>query len=247
MNRSLIPSAALILLLFVSVPPLLADQAASEAATPASTPPAAKEVGPAFPMAHVPAGKGLVLREGSRLWIQGSTDQRSFELWAGALSGSAILNAPLGAGAPDALLAEVKHKGVQTMTLEVPIVQLQASDPEVERGSDYALAGPSKTLQAKDNPNVEFRLGKAKLGKEVRPGVYSLQVPGELSIGGASEDILLKAEAVFSGDQVRVSGHYQVHLAVFKVKILEDVWGAMGPKPSVEVYYDVTFAPPPAP
>ncbi|HUO58370.1 MAG TPA: hypothetical protein VMV05_09385 [bacterium] len=247
MNRSLVPSAVLILLLSLSVPSLFAGPGASGAAVPTPAPPAAKEVGPAFPMAHVPAGEALVLRKGSRLWVRGSTDKRSFELWAGTLLGSAILNAPLGAGVPDALLAEVRRQGVQAMTLRVPIVGLQASDPEVETGSDYALAGPYKTLQAKDNPSVEFRLGKAKLGKEVRPGVYSLQAPGELSIAGASLDIPLKGEAVFSGGQVRVTGHYEVRLSAFKVKILEDVWGSMGPKPSVEVYFDVTFGPPPAP
>ncbi len=244
MNRSYFPSAALILLLFLPVSPLLADQLTGASLTPTPTPPAAKEVGPAFPIAHVPAGEGLVLQEGSRLWIQGSTDQRSFELWAGVLLGSVILNAPLTAGMPDALLAEVKQQGVQALTLAVPIVQLQASDHEVEMGSDYALAGPAKVLRANDDPNVEFSLGDAKLGKEIRPGVYSLQLPGQLSIAGASEDIPLKGEAVFSGDQVRVSGHYQIHLAAFKVKILEDVWGSMGPNPKVDVYYDVTFGPP---
>ncbi len=38
-----------------------------------------------------------------------------------------------------------------------------------------------------------------------------------------------------------------INLAAFKVKILEDVWGTMGPNPTVDVYYDVTFGPPPAP
>jgi hypothetical protein len=269
MRPSHISCAGSILLLFLAFSPLLGDKVPIGAATPlpsgpaaspsnpsgnagdstpVSTPqarPAAKEVGPSFPMSHVPAGEGLVVREGSRLWIQGSTDRQTFELWAGTLFGSVILNAPLGAGVSDALLAEVKHKGVQAMTLEVPIVRLQASDSEVERGSDYALAGPYKTLHGKENPNVEFRLEKVKIGKEIRPGVYSIQAPGELSIAGLTQDITLKAEAVFSGAQVRVTGHYKIHLAVFNVKILENIWGTMGPTPTVDVSYDVIFSPAP--
>lgn len=246
MRRSLIPFVGSILLLF----PVSLLLGADPAVTPGSTPsawPEAREVGSAPRMTQAPQGKGLVLQPGSRLRVKGSTARQPFELWAGSLLGAAILHAPLKAGVPDALLEVVKKQGVLAMTLQVPIVRLQASDTQVEDGSDYALAGPVQTLHGRENPDVEFRLAHVKLGQEIRPGVHSLEADGELTIAGVSRQVSLKAEAAFSGDQVRVSGRYKVHLAAFKVKILEDVWGSMGPDPSVEVDYDVAFAPPPAP
>lgn len=249
MRRFLGYSARSILLFFASLPPIFAQPTATTA-TPPSTPsawPTAQEVGPAPGMEHLRPGIGLVLKEGSLLRIQGATTQRSFELWAGSLLGSVVLEAPLRAELADPLLNAVRKQGVLAMTLAVPIVLLHASDSEVERGSDYALAGPYKTLHGKETPNVEFRLSETKLGKKIRPGVYSIQATGELSIAGVSQDILLKGEAAFSGDQVRVTGHYKIHLAVFKVRVFQDVWGSMGPNPTVDVSYNLIFGPVPAP
>jgi hypothetical protein len=246
MRLPMMSSAGPMLLLFLAFSPLAGGQtpAPPSAATPTSAAwPAAKEVGPAPGMAHARPGVSLVLQEGSSLSVKGATTQHPFELWAGSLLGSAILKAPLvGTGAPNALLEEVKRQGVLAMTLDVPIARLQASDSEVESGSDYALAGPVPTLHGQENPYVEFSLRQVKLGKEVGPGVYALQARGELSIAGVTQEIPLQAIAAFSGEQVRVTGYYKIHLAVFKVRILQDVWGSMGPNPMVDVDYDVTFS-----
>lgn len=251
MRPNLISPAFPVLLLLLAIPPILADEVSNPAVvTPTPVPaawPAAQETGPFTGMAHVRPGLGLVLQPGSSLWVHGATDQRFFKLWAGSLLGTVVLKSPLGKDGAGSLLDQVKREGVLTLELAVPIVGLKASDSEIERGSDYALAGPYPTLHGKENPNVEFRLTEVAFGKEVRPGVHSIEAKGELTIAGVAQDIRLPAEAAFTGNQVRVTGQYKVRLSVFKIKVLQDVWGSMGPNPTVDVTYDVTFAPPPFP
>lgn len=230
------PVSALGGAVFLFLSPLLAW-----ADTP--TPVPATHVGPALHILHSAPEKRLVLREGSGLWIKGATTQWSFELGADVLLGSAILKAPLPAGQGEkALLEVVQKKGVQAMTLAVPVANLKSTDAKVANSANYSLAGPHQALKGEDNPYVQFRLEEVTLGKENKAGEYPLKATGKLTVGGITRDIPLEAVAAFSGDQVRVKGTVLLELKAFKVDPRSDIWGPMK-TPSVEVRFDVLFGP----
>lgn len=223
--------------------------ALSPLVTWADTPPPAPagHVGPALKIIHSAPEKRLVLKEGSDLWIKGSTTEWDFELRADVLLGSAILKAPLPAGQGEkALLEVVQKEGVQAMTLAVPVANLKSTDVKVGKSANYSMAGPHQALKGVDNPYVEFRLEEVTLGKEIKPGIYSLKALGKLTVAGVTRDIPLEAEASFSGAQVRVKGMALLQLKAFKVEPRSDIWGPMK-SPSVEVHFDVLFGPEKAP
>lgn len=209
---------------------------------PPAEPAVAAQVGPALHIVQAAPEKRLVLKPGSRLWIKGATTKWSFELSAGVLLGSGILKAPLEvSGGDNTLLTVVQKAGVQALSLVVPVDQLKTSDVKVN-SEDYTLAGPHQALKGGDSPYVQFRLEEVTLGKETKPGTFPLKASGKLTVAGVTRDIPLRADAVFSGKQVHVTGFYHLRLEDFQVKPRSDIWGPMNPA-SVEVHFDVVFGP----
>ncbi|HUO58967.1 MAG TPA: hypothetical protein VMV05_12395 [bacterium] len=210
----------------------------------ADPPPSAEHVGPAMRIVQAAPEKRLVLRPGSGLWVRGSTSQRTFELWAGVLLGSAILKAPVDpAKGPDSLWSAVKDGGVQAMSLVVPVENLKSGEEEKGTSKDYSLAGPYVTLKGKDNPYVQFRLEEETLEPGAQGGPCHLRAAGKLSIAGVTRDIRLKGIASFEGNQVRLNGVSSVRLADYNIQVLSKIWGDMGQKGLVQVHFDLLFGP----
>ena len=226
---------------------LVADGRSRAAATPTPQVPAgseAKQVGPALHLTKSAPERRLVLRPGSRLWIEGSTSQRDFALWAGTLLGSAILKSPLDTTqGGDNLRAAVMKEGIQALNLVVPVENLRSGEKEMA-GKEYAMAGPYSVLKGANHPYVEFRLEEESLKPGLSGRAYRWKAEGKLTVAGVTRDIRMEGDAVFSGNEARFTGSYPVRLKDYGLRVRSEVWGKMGRDASVEVHFDVIFGPP---
>ena len=204
----------------------------------------AESVGPAIRFTRAVPGRRLVLQPGSALWVKGSTSRRTFQLSSRILLGSALLKAPVDPSrGGDPLFLAVKNHGLQAMSLVVPVDQLKSDDPDLPPAARYSLVGPHAVLRGKSHPEIQFRLEDESLAESPRPGVRLFRAHGKLSMAGLSRVIPLEAEAVFSGRRVRLTGVVPVRLVDFGLQPDASAWGAMGPKDSVKVYFDLLFGP----
>ena len=190
---------------------------------------AAVTVGPATESA-AKGGSLLILQAGSFLYLEGDSTLHKYQMNANALRGSAIVKS-LSGGLEKAL----KTSQVESMTLIVPVDNLKSR----EKGLDE---NAYKALKPKENPEITFSLDSLSLAK-AKEGPTVMTAKGNLTIAGTKAPIILTGDAVFTGNQVRLTGTQKLKMSDFKIvpPSISLVVTSIDCKDEIEIHYDVIF------
>jgi polyisoprenoid-binding protein YceI len=172
------------------------------------------------------SGERLTLGPQSRLWVDGTSNVRSFTCTATSFDTDVQTSGPDAAG--QVLAGE---KAVTTVDVKVPADKLDCANGKM---NDHMR----KALKAKDNPTVEFSLTSYELAPS-DSGVQAT-LSGSLSLGGTQKPVTILAD-VKRGDDgaLRVTGSYEFKLTDFGLKPPSLMLGAFKVHDPVKVSFDL--------
>jgi len=163
----------------------------------------------------------LTLGAGSRVWIAGTSTVRSFTCEAPGFD--AQIDAPA-AGAVHALLDG--RKAVKGATLRIPVAKMDC-------GNGTMNSHMTKALKSADFPVIAFTLGSYELG--ANGGTIS----GQLTLGGVTKPVTLKAAAREDGGALRLTGAYELNMTQYGIKPPTLMMGTMKVGETVKVHFDL--------
>lgn len=174
--------------------------------------------------ASQPAVDQLTIKVGSRLWFDGTSTVRNWTCAAGQLD--AVIDAE--AGAPASVLAG--RKAVRTVTLTIPVAQLNCNDNRTMNGHMM------KALNAERQPTIQFALVSYDVA-HAAPSSGTLQ--GTLMINGTTRPVTLPVEFEGVEGALRVTGTYPLKMTDWGVVPPKLMMGAMKVGETVTVRFDL--------
>jgi hypothetical protein len=191
---------------------------------------AAETVGPVEGMTG--AGRTLTLQPGSALYMEGGSTLHNYQMTAKALEGSVLLKP----SASHHLVTAIQTGQVKAMTLVVPLQTLNSKDAGLDKNAYQAL-------QAKDYPEIKFKLTSETLMAGAAPDAYVMTALGTVTVAGQSAPVTLKAEATFQNDRVRLKGIQNLKMTDFKITPpkMSILIVTVTCTDAIEIHYDVTF------
>lgn len=166
----------------------------------------------------------LALQPKSRIWVDGTSNVRSFECDAAKIDITVETNKR---GAVHAVAAG--DKAVGKVHLTVPVGTMDCNNGTM---NDHM----KKALEATDHPAIEFKLESYSLIKAADSVTITLK--GTLSIGGTTKSVTIAAEANdVGGGVLRMVGGYDVHMKEFGLKPPSLMMGMMRVDELVKVHF----------
>jgi hypothetical protein len=172
----------------------------------------------------------VTVRDGSRLWIQGTSTVSAWTCKADELDGRAVLASP---GAE-----QVQRRDKPSARLVVPVSSFECGRERMNRDFVEALKGPR-------HPEIVYVLTEARVLDEPpsEDGWYRLSVRGDLSIAGRTETV----EAVAWGRRMesgefRVRGSKPLTMSAFGVQPPVALLGLVKAHDQIEVHFDLVAA-----
>jgi polyisoprenoid-binding protein YceI len=168
----------------------------------------------------------ITLQPTSRLWVDGTSNVRSYSCKAGEI------NLKAQASAPDLGHAVVAGgKAVITVMLKVPVEKLDCANGTMNEHMRNAM-------KEKEHADIEFRLESYDLAKSADSAAITLV--GTLTIAGTAKPITMPAVAHDAGNGVlRVTGGYEFLMSQFGVKPPSLMMGLMKVRDKVNVHFDL--------
>ena len=171
-----------------------------------------------------PAVDQLAIKEGSRLWFEGTSTVRDWNCQASRLD--AVIDAE--AGAPAAVLGG--QKAVRTVTLTIPVAQLNCNDNRTMNGHMW------KALNSERHPAIQFVLTNYDVARAA-PSRGTLQ--GTLMINGTTRPVTLPVAFEGAEGALRVTGTYALKMTDWGVAPPKLMMGAMKVGETVTVRFDL--------
>jgi hypothetical protein len=189
----------------------------------------AETVGPVEGMA---GARTLTLQPGSFLYVEGGSTLHNYQMTAKALEGSAVLK---GSASPS-LITALQTGQVKAMTLVIPLKTLNSRDSGLDKNAYQAL-------QAKDYPEIKFKLTSETLTAGADSESYVMTALGTVTVAGQSAPVTLRADATFQNDQVRLKGVQELKMTDFKIipPKMSILIVSVTCTDQIEIHYDVTF------
>lgn len=168
----------------------------------------------------------LALQPTSRIWVNGTSNVKSFECTAAKIDVTVRTNRP------DAVHAvAVGDKAIGKVDLTVPVATMDCKNGTM---NDHM----KEALKATDHPVIEFKVESYALLKAADSVAITLN--GTLNIGGTTRPVTIAAEAKdVGGGVLHVAGEYDVHMKEFSVKPPSLMMGMMRVDEMVEVHFDL--------
>lgn len=171
-------------------------------------------------VAFRPAPTSLTLEKGSRIWIAGTSTVRSFTCEA------PVFGAQIEAAAPGAAAALIGgEKAVKAATLTVNAAKMDC-------GNGTMNGHMAKAMKSAEFPTITFVLGAYEPGPT---GTIS----GQLTLGGVTKPITLKAAAKEEGDALRITGVYDLDMTEYGLKPPSLMMGTMKVGKVAKVNFDL--------
>lgn len=166
----------------------------------------------------------LSLREGSKLWFDGTSTLRSWSCGADKID--ATLNSP-----DDAVAATLEGKKVAgTVQLDFPVAKL-----ECKNGTMNEHMG--KALKAKEFSNIRFSMTSYEVSKT---SAVSGTLQGSLTLGGKTLPITVPVTFAPAADGgLRVTGKVPVKMTDWDIKPPTLMLGSIKVGPVVQVNFDL--------
>lgn len=171
-----------------------------------------------------PAVDQLSIKEGSRLWFDGTSTVRDWSCQAAQLD--AVIETE--AGAPAAVLGG--RKAVRAVTLTIPVARLNCNDNRTMNG--HML----KALNAERHPTIQFTLASYDVA-HAAPSSGTLQ--GTLMINGTTRPVTLLVEFEGVEGALRVAGTYALKMTEWGVTPPKLMMGALKVGETVTVRFDL--------
>jgi polyisoprenoid-binding protein YceI len=172
------------------------------------------------------AAETLTVKPESRLWVDGTSNVRSFQCKATAFTASIETNS---ATATTQILAG--EKALSAVDLKVIADSLDCSNGKMNEHM-------RKAIKAKENPVIEFKLNSYELAK----GTDSVHatIAGDLTLGGTQKPITVVATVKPEGEGVlRVIGSTDFRLTDFGLKPPSLMLGTFKVHDPVKVSFDL--------
>jgi polyisoprenoid-binding protein YceI len=168
----------------------------------------------------------LALQPKSRIWVNGTSNVKSFECTA------AKINVTVETNRPNAVHAvTIGDKAVGKVDLSVPVATMDCNNGTM---NDHM----KEALKAADHPVIEFTLESYALVKAADSVAITLN--GTLTIGGTTKPVTIAAEAKDVGGRVlQVAGEYAVHMKEYDLKPPSLMMGMMKVAEMVTVHFDL--------
>jgi polyisoprenoid-binding protein YceI len=168
----------------------------------------------------------LALQPTSRIWVNGTSNVKSFECTAAKIDVTVKTNRP------DAVRAVgVGDKAVGKVDLTVPVATMDCKNGTM---NDHM----KEALLATDHPVIEFNLESYALLKAADS--VGITLNGTLNIGGTARPVTIAAEAKdVGGGVLHVAGEYDVHMKDFGLKPPSLMLGTMRVNEMVKVHFDL--------
>ncbi|MFL5580597.1 MAG: YceI family protein [Gemmatimonadaceae bacterium] len=173
------------------------------------------------------AATTLTLEEQSRIWIAGTSTVRAFTCEAPQFDAAIEAAAP---GAVGALLSG--EKAVSTATLKVSAAKLDC-------GNGTMNGHMAKALKSSEFPTITFVLGGYAPAKTAT-GIAGT-IDGQLTLGGVTKPITLKATAKDEGGALRVQGVYDLDMTEYGIKPPSLMMGTMKVGKVAKVNFDLVI------
>jgi polyisoprenoid-binding protein YceI len=172
------------------------------------------------------ASEPLTLQPKSRLWINGTSTVRAFQCSATSFETRVESNVPDGVSA---VLAGTK--AVTTAQLTVPAASMDCNNGTMNEHM-------RKALKADKNPTITFRITNYDVAK-ASEGVDGT-AQGELTLGGVTKTITVKAHAVSQpGGVLRLTGSQDIRMTQFGLKPPTLMLGTLKVDELVKVSFDL--------
>ncbi|BAH37718.1 MAG TPA: YceI family protein [Gemmatimonas aurantiaca] len=168
----------------------------------------------------------LTLREGSRLWFEGTSTVRSWNCTAERIE--ATINASESA-VPVAVLDGRKVEG--SVELDFPVAKLECKNGTMNEHM-------RKALKATDNPNIRFVLEGYDLTKTT--GV-SGALRGSLQMAGQSKPITIPVQFASAEGGLRVTGKVPIKMTEWGMKPPTLMLGTLKVGETVTVNFDLSL------
>ncbi|WP_337169359.1 YceI family protein [Gemmatimonas aurantiaca] len=176
-------------------------------------------------MAATPSGSGqLTLREGSRLWFDGTSTVRSWSCTADRID--ATINSPETA-VTDAVLDGRKVDG--KVEVDFPVAKLECKNGTMNEHM-------RKALKATDNPTIRFALDGYDLTKTSAVGGT---LHGTLQLAGQSKPIIIPVQFAPAEGGLRVTGKVPLKMTEWGVKPPTLMLGTLKVGETVTVNFDL--------
>jgi polyisoprenoid-binding protein YceI len=167
----------------------------------------------------------MTVQPGSRLWVTGTSTVRGFECKTSSFDATVE---SIGAGA--ALAVVNGSKGITAVHVTVPAATLDCGNGTM---NEHMM----KALKAKDAPIIGFKLGGYTLVKGA--SATTVEMNGDLTLGGTTKPITISANAKSEGDGLRVIGLYELRMTQFGLKPPTLMLGTMKVNELVKVNFDL--------
>ena len=168
-------------------------------------------------------GNPVTLREGSRVWFDGTSTVRSWNCTADKIDAVMQAEAPVS----DSILANRKVAG--TVQVDFPIAKLECRNNTMNEHM-------RKALDATRNPAIRFELSGYELVKSTGIGA-TLQ--GTLQMNGQTRPITVPVQFAAADGALRVTGSYPLKMTDWGVRPPRLMMGAMKVGESVTVHFDL--------
>lgn len=177
-------------------------------------------------------GSGAVrVVSGSRLALDGDSTLHKFSASATRLAVSLNVD---GEGDVQSLVRSGALKGI---VVNVPVASLASHD----KGLDENMA---KALKGKQHPTITFRVDSYDvLPAGQKDAAFGLALKGRLSIGGVEKPVVVKAQAVPSGEGLRVVGSYDLLMTTFGIDPPVMMMGMVKTRNEITVRFDLSLQP----
>lgn len=168
----------------------------------------------------------LVLEQGSRLWLEGSSNVHEWSCTA------AEINAEIQLRVAAAGLGPALPREVSGVLVQVPVKEIRCGNGRMDQNL-------WKTLKAAEHPVIEFRMSGASLGSDSAGGV-AVAVEGDLTIAGVTRSVELAVRARdAAGAGLRIAGSQELRMTDFGVKPPTAMFGALKTADLVVVRFEL--------
>lgn len=181
------------------------------------------------PGAHAGPASLTILPE-SRLWVQGTSNLRSFTCRAARVEGT--------------VAARAVSTALDIATLETVVgsAEVSVAVAELKCGNPVLNAQVREALRADVSPRITYRV----TSYEVTPageGEGTVRLDGVLNIAGTEKPVGIDATAQVELGRLRVRGSRQFNMTEFGVRPPAPVMGAMKVNDPVAVRFDLLLKP----
>jgi hypothetical protein len=176
------------------------------------------------PQPNPPETVRLVLRQGSRLWLEGGSNLHDWKCEAKEFNPELRVERPTPEGPPTS---------VDRAVLDVPV-------GKIECGHGKMNDNLRKALKAGDFPSITFVVTGADFVETGTPGALELLAKGNLYVAGNGQDLQFQVSGTDTGDgALRIQGQVVIKMTDFGIQPPTAMMGLLKTKNEVTIRFDL--------